>query len=184
MILRLKAERFTVLNLKPTKRDLIRSITLAGMLLAILFVQEQLLVLVPQFQFTVVLIIVYAAIFPYKILVPLIGAYVLLDNIYMGTLNYLYFIPMLFAWIMLAVIARALRNKAFYVQVILAIAFGFVYGWVYLPARMIEQGVGIFWLYLKMDLPFEIMMAASNLITMLLIYQPLRLSLEKLFEHQ
>ena len=184
MILRLKAERFTVLNLKPTKRDLIRSITLAGMLLAILFVQEQLLVLVPQFQFTVVLIIVYAAIFPYKILVPLIGAYVLLDNIYMGTLNYLYFIPMLFAWVMLAIIARTLRHKPFYVQVILAIAFGFVYGWVYLPARMIEQGVGIFWLYLKMDLPFEIMMAASNLITMLLIYQPLRLSLEKLFEHQ
>lgn len=184
MILRLKAERFTVLNLKPTKKDLIRSITLAGMLLAILFVQEQLLVLVPQFQFTVVLIIVYAAIFPYKILVPLIGAYVLLDNIYMGTLNYLYFIPMLFAWVMLAIIARTLRHKPFYVQVILAIAFGFVYGWVYLPARMIEQGVGIFWLYLKMDLPFEIMMAASNLITMLLIYQPLRLSLEKLFEHQ
>ena len=159
---------------------MIRSITLAGMLLAILFVQEQLLVLVPQFQFTVVLIIVYAAIFPYKILIPLVGAYVLLDNIYMGTLNLLYFVPMLLAWLLLAIVARAIRNRPFYVQVIMAILFGFVYGWAYLPARMIEQGVGIFWLYLKMDLPFEIMMAASNLITMLLIYQPLRLSLEKL----
>lgn len=163
---------------------MIRSITLAGMLLAILFVQEQLLVLVPQFQFTVVLIMVYACIFPYKILLPLVSAYVLLDNVYMGTLNYLYFIPMLFAWLMLAVVSRALRNKPFYVQVVIGIAFGFVYGWVYLPARMIEQGVGIFWLYLKMDLPFEIMMAASNLATILLVYQPLRFSLEKLIEHK
>ncbi len=152
------------------------------MLLAILFVQEQLLVLVPQFQFTVVLIMVYAAIFPYRILMPLIAGYVLLDNIYMGTLNYLYFIPMLTAWLLLAFVSRKLRFKPFYIQTITAIAFGFVYGWIYLPARMIEQGVGIFWLYLKMDLPFEIMMAASNFVTVLLVYQPLRYSLERLIE--
>jgi len=161
---------------------MIRSITLAGMLLAILFVQEQFLVLIPQFQFTVVLIIVYAAIFPYKILIPMIFAYVLLDNIYMGSLNYLYFIPMVVGWILLAIVARSLKNRPFYIQIFLAIAFGFVYGWLYLPARMIEQGVGIIWLYLKMDLPFEIMMAASNFVTMLLVYQPLRLSLERLIE--
>jgi len=152
------------------------------MLLAILFVQEQLLVLIPQFQFTVVLIMVYAAIFPYRILIPMIAGYVLLDNIYMGSLNYLYFIPMLFAWLLLAFVARKLRNSPFYVQTIIAVVFGFVYGWVYIPARMIEQGVGIFWLYLKMDLPFEIMMAASNLVTVLLVYQPLRYSLERLVE--
>jgi hypothetical protein len=45
---------------------------------------------------------------------------------------------------------------------------------------MLEQGIGIFWLYLKMDLPFEIMMAISNFITVLLVYQPLRLALENL----
>ncbi|MDT8336530.1 MAG: hypothetical protein RQ856_01730 [Candidatus Izemoplasmatales bacterium] len=162
---------------------MIRSITLAGMLLAILFIQEQLLVLVPQFQFTVVLIMVYACIFPYKILVPMILGYVLLDNIFMGTLNYLYFVPMVIAWVGFAIVAKTLRDKPFYIQVILAIAFGFVYGWIYLPARMIEQGVGIFWLYLKMDLPFEIMMAASNLITVLISYHPLRYSLEKSILH-
>jgi hypothetical protein len=177
-------ERFIVLNLKLSKKDMIRSITLAGMLLAILFVQEQLLVLVPQFQFTVVLIMVYACIFPYKLLIPLIFSYVLLDNIFMGSLNYLYFIPMVFAWILLAVVARSIRHKPFYVQVIVAVLFGFVYGWIYLPARMIEQGVGIFWLYLKMDLPFEIMMAFSNLVTMLLAYQPIRLSLEELIKNK
>lgn len=114
----------------------------------------------------------------------MIFAYVLLDNIYMGTMNYLYFIPMAFAWLALASVSREIRHKPFYIQVILAIAFGFVYGWVYLPARMIEQGVGIFWLYLKMDLPFEIMMAASNLLTMLVAYQPLRYSLEKLISEK
>jgi len=166
--------------LKPTRKDTVRSITLAAMLLAILFVQEQFLVLIPQFQFTVVLIMVYATIFPYKILVPMISGYVLLDNMFMGTLNYLYFVPMLFAWLLLALVSRALKNKPFYVQTILAIVFGFFYGWVYLPARMLEQGIGIFWLYLKMDLPFEIMMAISNFITVLLVYQPLRLALENL----
>lgn len=110
----------------------------------------------------------------------MISGYVLLDNMFMGTLNYLYFVPMLFAWLLLALVSRALKNKPFYVQTILAIVFGFFYGWVYLPARMLEQGIGIFWLYLKMDLPFEIMMAISNFITVLLVYQPLRLALENL----
>jgi hypothetical protein len=161
---------------------MIRSITLAGMLLAILFVQEQFLILIPQFQFTVVLIMVYAFIFPYRILVPMIVAYVLLDNMYMSSLNLLYFIPMLFGWLLLAVVSRMIRNKPFYSQVILAVIFGFVYGWLYLPARMIEQGIHIFWPYLIADLPFEIMMAASNLITVLLVYEPLKFSLSNLLQ--
>lgn len=161
---------------------MIRSITLAGMLLAILFVQEQFLILLPQFQFTVVLIMVYACIFPYKILIPLVMAYVLLDNMYMASLNLLYFIPMLIGWLLLAIVARSLRNKPFYIQTFLGIAFGFVYGWVYLPARMLEQGIDIFWPYLVADFPFEVMMAVSNFITILLVYQPLRFSLENLLQ--
>jgi hypothetical protein len=159
---------------------MIRSIILAAMLLAILFVQEQLLILIPQFQFTVVLIIIFSAIFPYRILIPMIMAYVLLDNMYMGSLNLLYTLPMLIGWLTLAIVARVLRHQPFYIQVALAVFFGFFYGWIFIPARMIEQGVEIFWPYLIADLPFEIMFAFSNLLTMLLVYNPLRLSLENL----
>ncbi len=152
------------------------------MLLAILFVQEQFLILIPQFQFTVVLIMVYACVFPYKILIPMIIAYVLLDNMYMASLNLLYFIPMLFGWLLLATVSRVLRHKPFYIQAFIGIAFGFIYGWVYLPARMLEQGVDIFWPYLVADFPFELMMSFSNFLTILLVYQPLRFSLESLLQ--
>ena len=153
------------------------------MLLAILFIQEQALVLIPQFQFTTVLIIVYAAIFPYKILLPMIIAYTILDNLYMGSLSYIYFPPMLLAWLSLAICARALRNKPFYVQIILVTVFGFVYGWFFIPARFLEQGAFDVWLYLKLDLPFEIMMSFSNFVTTMALYQPLKTSLETLMKH-
>ncbi len=161
---------------KKTKS--IRGIALSAILLALLVVQEEALVAFPNIQLTVALIILYAYFMPYKVLLPLVTGYVFLDSLYMGSLNLIYFPAMLLAWLFLAVFARILRNKPVYVLVILAGIFGFVYGWFFIPARMIEQGIGIFWPYLMADLPFEILMAANNVWTVILVYIPVKYAIK------
>ncbi len=54
-----------------------------------------------------------------------------------------------------------------------AFVFGFVYGWVFIPFRMLQLGIDELWPYLLADLPFEIIMATTGLLTVLWIYKPL-----------
>jgi hypothetical protein len=55
------------------------------------------------------------------------------------------------------------------------VLFGFVYGWVYLPFTAIVQKFNLTQIitYLKYDLVFEALMAASNAAGFLILYEPL-----------
>lgn len=166
-------DQYINLNLKPSRRtNSIRSIALAAILLALLIVQEELLTGIPQVQLTVPLIILYAFLFPNEILLPLIAGYVLIDNLYMGSISLMYTPAMFIAWILLAVVARKLRNKPDYIQVIIAVVFGFVYGWIFIPFSMMVLGINQFWPYLLADIPAEFAMAFSDLVTMIIVYIP------------
>ncbi len=150
------------------------------MLLAVLVVQEELLVLLPNIQLTTVLLMVYAAILPGSMLGILVVAYVFIDNLIMGSMNLMYIVPMLLAWLVFSFIARAIRHKSMFVILGFAFIYGFVYGWFYIPAKIIEQGINVFWPYLQADIPFEIIMAVNNYFTVLLLYPILRNLLEPL----
>lgn len=154
------------------------------MLLAVLVIQEELLVAIPQVQLTVVLIVVYARFLPYKKLMPIILGYVIIDNLVMGSFSPLYTPAMFFSWMLLAVVGRAIRNKPDYVAFIWVVLFGFIYGWSFIPANMIMQDYFDFWLYLKIDLPWEIAMAANGVITFLSFYYLLSELFRKLFKYQ
>jgi len=153
---------------------------LTAILLAILVVQEEYLVLLPNIQFTAVLLLVYAAILPWSLLCTLVVSYVFIDNLIMGSFSLLYTIPMLFAWLFFVVIGKLIAKKSFFVILIFAFAFGFIYGWFYFPTQMILQGVDILWPYFLADLEFEIVMAVCNYFTVLLLYRTLVALLEKL----
>ncbi|MBN2504364.1 MAG: hypothetical protein JXB20_03365 [Bacilli bacterium] len=144
------------------------------MFLAVLVVQEQLLVLLPNIQLTAVLLMVYAAVLPSSLLGVLVFAYVLLDSMLMGSLNLLYVIPMLAAWLTFVYVARLLRDRSIFIILIFAFLYGFVYGWFFIPAAMIERGIAIAWPYFLADLPFEIVMAVNNYFTVLLLYPLLK----------
>lgn len=155
-----------------TKKS-IRSITTSAMLLAVLVAQEFILASIPQVSLTVILIIIYARYLSYKELIPVVIAYVFLDNLLMGSLNFIYTMPMLISWPLLAIIARAIRNKPIYLSFIWSILFAFIYGWMFIPANMIMMSNFNVWLYLKLDWPFEFMMAINSLTTFLIFYQPI-----------
>ena len=170
------------LNLKPSdsSRRTLRDLVVTAMLLSVLLAQEYLLMGIPNVQLTVVLLLVYAAVLPWSLLLPLVGAYVFLDNFLMGSLNVIYFVPMLVAWVLLAVIAKWLRSKPLWAQVAWATFFGFLYGWFFAIPQVIVFRVD-FWLYLAADLEFEVLMAASNLVSVSLLYLPLSRLLKSLW---
>ncbi len=158
----------------PTSSRNLRRYLATGMYLAVTVVLESMLSMLPNIQLTVVLIAAYAMSETLGMGITFVSAYVLLDSILAGSFNPLYVIPALCAWIFFSILMHALRKSKFVIIVIAATLFGFVYGWFYLPARMLEYGIDIFWPYLAADLPFEIIMAANNLVTVAIILKPLR----------
>lgn len=143
--------------------------------IAILFTQEQLLVFLPNIQLTVLLILVFVSVYSFKESIILITGYVLLDSLYMGGLNPFYLIPMMLAWYLIPIsyhtVMRRTTNEV--KLALFAFVFGFVYGWMFIPFRMMQLGINELWPYIIADLPFEIIMATTGLLTVLWMYKPL-----------
>jgi hypothetical protein len=161
-------------------RGAIREIAVGGMLLCILIIQEYALIGIPNVQLTVLLLMVYAAVLPWRILLPLTVAYVFLDNFLMGSLSLIYFPAMVVAWMTLVVITKWLSRKPLWVLVIFATFFGFLYGWFFMIPQLILFPIDP-WAYLASDLVFEVVMAITDLITVSLLFPILRPVLERLW---
>ena len=146
-----------------------------AMCVSILFVQEQALTLIPNVQFTTLLIVLYASIFNFREVMVMIAIHVVLDNLYMNSFNPIYTPAMLLAWwsipVFYVTVLRKTKNEM--VLAIFGLLYGFYYGWVFIPFRMFEQGITIFWPYLMLDIPFQIIMALSNFVTIYWLYKPL-----------
>lgn len=153
-----------------TKRLLMIAIAIS-----ITFVQEQMLLFLPNIQFTVLLILVFSSVFTLKESFIYIIGYVLLDSLYMGGFNLFYMVPMLLAWSLIPLIYHTILRKTDneFSLAIFALAFGFIYGWMFIPFNMIQTGIDNFMLYLSADIIFEIVMAATGFVTVYWLYQPL-----------
>ncbi|MFP4286425.1 MAG: hypothetical protein ACLFRI_01900 [Candidatus Izemoplasmataceae bacterium] len=152
-----------------------------AMCITILFVQEQLLILIPNVQFTTLLVVLYAALFTFKENVLIIMVYVFLDNLALGTLYPLMMAPMFIAWMIIPISYHTFlrKTKNVYILAFFGILFGILYGFVFVPFRMIEQEVFDIWAYIIADIPFQIVMALSNFITILWLFTPLYNTLNK-----
>ena len=173
--------RLNMSSFSLKKNKTIRQITLAAMLVTILYVQELILSGIPNVQMTVVLIMVYGAALPLGMSLSIVSAYVFLDNLLFGSFSILYTPGMLIAWMTLLLVSKALANKKFVWTLAFATLFGIIYGWFYIPGKFIEQGIFNLGAYLIADLiPFGIILMINNFFTVLLMYRHLRTLLESL----
>ena len=142
---------------------------------AILFTQEQIMVFLPNISFTVVLIVVFVSVYSFKESIILITAYVILDSIYMGGMSPFLIIPMLIGWYLIPISYHTIlgRTKSEVKLAIFAFGFGFVYGWVFIPFRMIQLGITEFWPYLLADVLFEVIMGSFGFLAVLWLFKPL-----------
>ena len=157
-----------------------------AMCITIVFVQEQILTIIPNVQFTTLLLVLYVSLFKWRESVAMIVIYVILDNLYMNSFNPIYTPAMLIAWLTIPLVyytvLRATKSEV--KLAVFGLLFGIYYGWVFIPFRMFELGITEFWPYLMLDIPFQIIMAASNFITILWLYKPLYSTLSFEMEEQ
>lgn len=163
-----------------------RKLIMIAIAISITFVQEQMLLFLPNIQFTVLLIIVFTSVFSFKESIIFIIGYVILDNMYMGGFNLFYMIPMLFAWSLIPIayhtILRKTNNE--YYLALFAFIFGFIYGWSFIPFNMIQTGINNFYVYLSADIIFEVIMAATGFVTVVWMFKPLNKVLKTVLNTQ
>lgn len=163
-----------------------KEITLLAACIAILFVQEQLLTFIPNFQFTTVLIIIYSRVLKFRKTSVIVFAHVLLDNIYMGSIGMPNIvIPMFIAWMLVPIIMNTfLRNtENIVILAIFGYLYGHIYGLTYVPFQAWFLQIDIS-KYILADIPFEIIMGISNLLTIIWLYKPLKKTIEALYNDQ
>lgn len=152
-----------------------RKLLVIAFAIAITFTQEQLLIFLPNIQFTVLLMFVFASVFNYKEMFIYVFVYVLIDSLYMGAFNPFYMTPMLIAWFSISLVYKLFLkdDSSIYKKATVAAVFGFYYGWTFIPFSMMQTGVTNLVPYLVADLPYEIIMAVTGFLTVLWGYDPL-----------
>lgn len=151
-----------------------KDIVLIAMLTAIIFAQEQVLSFIPQFQFTILLTILYSKCLGLIKTSIIITIHVILDNLVMGSLNYLYTPAMLVGWLLIPLLITTIFKKvnSSLGLAICSILFALLYSWSFIPMSVLTTDVD-FWAYLIADIPFEVMLAVFSFLTVLWLYKPL-----------
>lgn len=155
----------------------IKEMTLVAACAAILFAQQIALSFLPNIQFTTLLVILYTKVLGFKktTFIVIIHVVVIAFLSPAGSINPIHLPAMLMGWMLIPILLSTIfknLNNAFGLSVF-GLIFGFVYGWMFIPFSVFLLDVP-FMEYFLMDLPFEIIMAISNFITILWLYDILK----------
>ena len=170
---------------KENKMLTTRDITLIAILTAILFVQEQVLSFIPNFQLTVFLLVLFSKKTGFVNTIIITAIHVLLDNLIMGSFNFIYVPFMLIGWLIIPVLLNTIFKKvnSNILLAVLGVMFSFIYCWIYIIPNCIILQTDFF-SYLIADLMWEILLASSSFITILLLYDPCSNVLDKVLKKQ
>ncbi len=156
-----------------------------ALLTVILFLQEELMNFLPNINFTILLMILYAKVFGFAKSAMMITVYLLFDAIYMGSLSPIWTTGQWIAWMVIPLLVCTVFKKT---EDSLKLAFAgalcaFLYCWIMiLPTMWVLHTPFI--PYLMADIPFELLLAASSFLGILLLYDPLKKMLQKLMQTQ
>ena len=151
-----------------------KEITLIAILTTILFVQEQLLSFIPNIQLTFLLIVIYSKVLGLSKTLIIIVLHVILDTLINGSFTPLIIVPMLIGYSMVPITLQVLFKNA-KIPLFLAL-FGIVFACLYSISFMIINVLILdikLLTYIVADIPFTIILAMSNFLTILWLYEPL-----------
>ena len=162
----------------------IKDITISSILAAILFVQEQILFFLPNITFTMLLIVLYSKKLGCFKTIFINLVYVLLDNIFNGSFNLLFVVFMFIGWsitpILLNTVFKKVNNNI--LLAVIGVLCSFLYSWILIIPGCITFNTD-FISYLKMDITWEVVMATSSFLTILLLYKPLDIAWNKILKY-
>lgn len=162
-----------------------RDITLIALMTTILFAQEQLLTFIPNVQLTVFLLVVYSKKLGLIKTVVITFIHVILDNMVMGSFNLLFIPFMLIGWMIIPISLNTIFKKveSNITLAILGVVFSFIYCWIYIIPNCVMLQVD-FHTYFFADLIWEIILAGSSFLTILLLYEPCSNVLNKVLKKE
>lgn len=150
-----------------------KDITLIALLTIILFLQEQLLFFLPNIQLTVFFLVLYSKKLKFVDTLIITIIYVVLDSLTTNGFSFLFLPFMLIGWLIIPIFLNTLFKKV-ESNVLLAslgILFAFIYSWInIIPGCILFKMDPI--TYLVGDILWEVILASSSFITILLLYNP------------
>ena len=171
---------FLIINRKTNNKITVRELCVLAFMSVLLFVQEELFVFIPNFQFTFLLLAIYVSVFGFKKTSLIIFAHVLLDNIYMGSLTPIVMIPMWLGYMIYIGIIWLLKNKNIWLLTLGGILGAYIYCMLFLVTNIVFLEIDVYHYWLA-DIPFEIMLMSTIAFTMIYLYKPLRRKLSELW---
>lgn len=154
-----------------------KEVALVAILSAILLVQQMALSFLPNIQTTFLLLVLYAKVIGFRRTTLIVIIHVIAYNMLspFGAVIPLHMISMFVGYMLVPVLLHTVFKKAeTSMQLALfGILMGFLYGWTFIPISVFVLQTP-FRAYLLMDLPFEMIMAASNFLTIYWLYEPLK----------
>lgn len=156
-------------SINPIK---VKDIAIMVMLTALLFVQEEALTLIPNIQFTFLLIMLYGAVLGPKKASLIVLVHVLLDNLFMSSFIPTVMLPMLIGHEITMLIGYYLKNKNTIILSIGITISSIIYAFLFFITTIFVYDIDPL-TYLIADIPFDIILIACNILCVILIYSPL-----------
>lgn len=141
-------------------------------LTTILFVQEELLTFIPNVQLTFLLVVVFGATIGLRDGTIVILVHVLLDNLFMGTFNLYCMTPQFLGLFITLLLSWLCKNKNEIIQSIMGTLGALIYCWLYVLVNIWFLKAP-FMEYFIADIPFEIILVVSTVVSILFLYKPL-----------
>ncbi len=163
------------------KNNPIKKIILCTMYAIILFLQEQVLSFVPNFQFSFLIIITMGAVVGLKWGSLIVIFHVIVDNLIWGLVVPHLIIPMMIGYEITLLFGYLTRNAKLEIVIIFGILASLVYCWLFIPFNVIFLKIG-FLTYLLADILFELILVISTIFTILWFYHPLKKLIEVQWE--
>lgn len=159
----------------------VKDITLIAIFSVILFVQEEILNFIPNVNLTFFLIVLYSKTLGLKRTTLIIFIYCLLDNFVMNSFS-IYFTPCIFtALILIPILINTIfKNINGKLKLsFLSALFSLMYCWSFIVPSILIYKID-FLSYIITDIPFEILLATSSFISVLLLYDSCSNTIHKL----
>lgn len=156
----------------------IKKIVLCAMYTAVLFLQELILSVIPNVQFTFLLVMIFGAVLGMKWGSFVVVVHTIADNILWGSLTVHTFIPMLIGLEFTLLLGCISKYKKPWIVVMNGIFASISYCLIFIPFQVFVLNVD-FLVYLLSDIPFEIILIVSTIITLIWFYYPLKKLVQK-----
>ena len=152
-------------------------------LTTILFVQEELLTVIPSVQLTFFLIMIYGATIGLGYGSIIVLAHVLLDNLYMGSFYITTIGPMIIGYEITLLAGYLLRGKNEFLNGTINALCAVIYSALFIPVNIFVYDVEPL-AYMIADIPFVLVMMTCNMFCALFLYKPIYNLLNKEFNKE